>query len=340
MHSQAVILCPADIAIHLAPASSGPVRTFGLSQTGPALPSRPLTNPIWRPWLHRCSPSFLDLFPSIRWFDQCNQAPRNNLKDEDICQQNIPSFFMVEHSKTLWYGLIFLSLPNKQSAVSLRVQMTAMPTHYSPFLPPTSPILPISPHSHSLSPRWPATSDGRHNSGCTRDMLPINRILISREIWSTKVKVRAKVRLCQLPLLVLPVVECGQPSKQWHHTVSLLLNYDQEWTKMLNILYDIGNNSIHWRARGLCRCISAGAVSAFYTHVRHLMLKGVSYANFGRFMQCFGPYFSCVLFSLFMFLHDWLAVSLILLCSLTFSDKTYLLKGCGSATHSWIKVMK
>ena len=25
------------------------------------------------------------------------------------------------------------------------------------------------------------------------------------------------------------------------------------------------------------------------------MLKGVSYANFGRFMQCFGPYFSCVL---------------------------------------------
>ena len=109
-----------------------------------------------------------------------NQAPRNNLKDEDICLQNIPSFFMVEHSKTLWYGLIFLSLPNKQSAVSLRVQMTAMPTHYSPFLPPTSPILPISPHSHSLSPRWPATSDGRHNSGCTRDMLPINRILISR----------------------------------------------------------------------------------------------------------------------------------------------------------------
>ena len=34
---------------------------------------------------------------------------------------------------------------------------------------------------------------------------------------------------------------------------------------------------------------------AFYTHVRHLMLKGVSYANFGRFMQCFGPYFYCVL---------------------------------------------
>ena len=151
------------------------------------------------------------------------------------------SFSCSKHSKTKWCGLIFLPLPNKQGAVSLRVQMTAMPTHYSPFLPPTSPILPISPHSHSLSPRWPATSDGRHNSGCTRDMLPINRILISREIWSTKVKVRAKVRLCQLPLLVLPVVECGQPSKQWHHTVSLLLNNDQEWTKMLNILYDIGN---------------------------------------------------------------------------------------------------
>ena len=114
------------------------------------------------------------------------------------------------------------------------------PPQISPYLP----ILPISPHSRSLSPRWPATSDGRHNSGCTRDMLPINRILISREIWSTKVKVRAKVRLCQLPLLVLPVVEpveCAQPSKQWHHTVSLLLNNDQEWTKMLNILYDVGN---------------------------------------------------------------------------------------------------
>ena len=216
---------------------------------------------------------------------------------------------MLKHSKTKWCGLIFLPLPNKQGAVSLRVQMTAMPTHYSPFLPPTSPILPISPHSHSLSPRWPATSDGRHNSGCTRDMLPINRILISREIWSTKVKVRAKVRLCQLPLLVLPVVEpveCGQPSKQWHHTVSLLLNYEQEWTKKVE------HTLWYWKLADVSTFYAdaVSGVSCSWIGISCFLI--VSDANFRHFMH----FFTVQKFQHLCVLHEWLATALILLCSL------------------------
>ena len=182
---------------------------FGLSQAGPALPSSP-PSPTQTHLMTKIAslrlPTQINFSFHVptKWIDSQHQdrAPSTGCdKKNNYFRSHFVVLFVIIIVMTITVIIIL-----KNALKSTKEMQCCFPvwrggdgldraaTSKAPpsFLPPTSPLLPISPHFSphlTISPRsphipfppwWVATSDGRHSSGWTQDMHQINRTPIYR----------------------------------------------------------------------------------------------------------------------------------------------------------------